>query len=311
MLKRKTKSRSTVIVLLLVALLALPKNGTPQVLADDSDLVVNVVDSLSVTITTPSAGNWATGNYNDFLKNEVSVSVVANSSDGFTVSMYSSENTSLKNTSKPSITLPTLESNATCSSATCTEFTANHWGYSLDGSSNTATYRPMVSTSANPITLIAANSGTTTGSKDIYFGAKADMTQAAGTYTGTVVINVVTGSITSENPITPTDPATNEDTTPNVATYNQPKNRTVHYVSSTNPTTETTTTTAQVSTGDVTSSYVAPAGVIRNTTSDVDEGGSPLAIGLAATASAVAAAGIFFFVLAKRDDDDEEDENNA
>lgn len=303
----------------------------PSVNAETANtaFTVNVRESLSVSLTTPS--EWASGDAGEFLRNKVSLNVSSNNASGFTASMYAKDSTDLTNTIANTETLPTLASSSAKSA-----FPVNHWGYSLgagnidsnmnnnsygetDAGNNSSNYYPLVSTSASPITILTGAGG---GSQDIYFGAKSDMTQAAGTYTGTVIISVVTGVIdTSTNPITPTDPATPNPSN-EIATYNDAPTGgsstaagTTTYTyrrsgASSGSSTGTNTTTTQVSDGDNISAYqgyTAPQGVVENTISNVVSD-SPLAAGLAATSAAAAAAGTFFFILAKRRENDDEEE---
>ena len=300
----------------------------------DTTFQVNVAESLSVSVTTPT--EWANGTINTFLRNAVGVSVSANSG-GFTASMYSEDSTNLTNTtSGSSDILPTLTN-----SYTRTSFPANYWGYSLgeyvldgttqnsytlngnsygetaagNGSSN---YYPLVSNSASPITIMdGATSVKKTGSQNIYFGAKADANQASGTYIGTVVISVVTGTINNnDNPITPVNPAHDNDpqgTNPSYAeNYGTSGDQgwTTYSTTSTSGSgaSATNTTTTQVSAGDTRSSYANPAGVLEDTYSSISEGSS-LATGLAVTATVAAASGYMFFIVAnRREREDEEAE---
>ena len=278
---------------------------------------VNVADSLAVTVTTPTS--WATGDIDTFLRNKVSIEVTSNDSSGFTASMYSETSTDLTNIAKNTFTIPTLASQSTRSA-----FPSDRWGYSLgtsslggrnygetDAGNNSSNYYPLVATSSSPITILQASSGTYSGTQDIYFGAKASISKASGTYTGTVLISVVTGTVTTpedpinDNPITPVNPATNDDTTEGYATYDSTNDRTVYYTTST--VSSDTVTTAEVSSGNTTSSYAAPAGVTTRTSSNINDGS--VALGLATAASVAAASGIFFFILAKRREEDEEEEN--
>ena len=288
-----------------------------------SDFEVKVAGTLSVSVTTPD--EWAAGDAGTFLRNTVKLSVATNDGNGFTASMYSSNTTDLSNTSKRTVKLPTLASSTVKSS-----FPDNYWGYSLkngsynsntygetDAGSASSRYYPLVSSSASPITVLT---GTSSAEQNIYFGAKANAAQAAGTYTGTVLISVVTGTVNDDssspsyNPTPPVNPATNNDTTANQATWipdqaassDHTRGRTVYYTTSNSVADSTTTTTTQVTTGDVRSSYANPAGVTTRTTSNIND--SSLALGLATTASVAAASGIFFFILAKRREEDEEDE---
>lgn len=276
---------------------------------------VNIKEALTVSVTTPKAGEWASGNANDFLRNTVNLAVDSNDTTGFTVSMTSASTTTgapLTNTAATSSsTISTLAANTswTRSNTTTTKF----WGYSVDDDNQTGTYYPVPLKTGTPVTLTPAN---TSGnwSDDIYFGAKADYTADSGTYRGTVIINVVTGAInTDTNPTVPTNPATPSDDPANdgEATYTgvgtttgtgtSGSNGTTIYTT-TSSTTATTTTRTEVTEGDVRDSYTAPAGVAK-----ISEG-TPLATGLAATSAVAAATGIVFFIIAKRRKDEEDEE---
>lgn len=319
MLKTKTK-----VIFGFAGMLAVTAVATPSILAVNTSATgctespcettfqVNVKETLSVALTTPQT--WASGNTGEFLRNKVSLSVNSNNAGGFTASMHSKTNTNLTNASNSSTTIPTLSSEPVCANEACSAFPDNRWGYSLNDGTNNGTYRAM-STSA--ISLISAGSGTTTGSQDIYFGAKANTSQASGTYVGTVVVNVVAGAISTDNPIIPTNPAVSTDAVAaNVATYDATTNRTVYYSTSTTPASggnpATRTTATEVTEGDVTDSYVNPAGVTQttpavSTSSNIVNNTSPFASSLAITAAAAAAAGAGFFILAKRRDEEEDE----
>ena len=312
MLKTKTKVKIGFVGILSIAAgvqaSAIVAN---QASADaDTTFQVNVVESLTVTLTTPSEG--ASGNMKTFLRNDVNLAVTTNNTSGFVASMYSSGTTNLTNTtSGGSETIETLSANTTRSDV------MNKWGYSLGGESwgdtesgdDTSTYKAL-QTSSSPISVLSASSATT-ASRDIYFGTRANAAKPSGTYTGTVVFGVVSGQ--SSTPVVPSDPAENSDTSASTATYDNTnnRNRTVYYDTSTSG--GETTTTAEVSSGDTTNSYnyAAAQGVTERTTASIASG-TPLATGLAVTAAVAATSGAIFFILAKRkkDDDDEEDEEN-
>ena len=287
--------------------LMIPFVGLNNTHADDkTNFNVNVKEALSVSVTTPSS--WASGNIDTFLRNKVSISVVSNNTAGFTASMTTkTTDTSLANTAKNTISLPTLSANTTRSN-----FPVNYWGYSLDDTdagNNSSTYRALVGSNSTPITLLSSTSATS-GSKDFYFGAKADATKAAGTYTGTVVINVVSGVIDNSNPATPTNPASpsgNEQ----VAEYHPAPTGNTSNGATTYTYTSGGATTTQISDGDNRAAYegyTPPQGVTYKTSSRIATN-TTLAGGLAATATFAAASGIFFFILLKKRDDDEEEEN--
>ena len=289
-----------------LTILALVFSNGSAIYADEvvnTAFEVNVQESLEVSITAPTT--WATGDANQFLRNTINVEVSTNNANGFRASMYSQNTTNLVNMSQNTETIPTLSSNRYRS-----DFPASYWGYSLNDGGNNGLYHPMVSTSANPITIIDASAGTTYESQDVYFGAKANMSKSAGTYTNTVIISVVTGVIDNNNPATPTNPS-NPNNTPNVATYNNSNNTTVYTYR--NSSSGNTTTTTQVSDGNNVSAYngyTPPQGARESvsTTESINEGAS-LAAGLATTAVIAAGTGMFFFALAaRREDDEEEDE---
>ena len=321
MLKRKVISLSLVfaVVLSQIGFLA-------SVYADSTNTTfqVNVKESLTVSITSPTSA--ATGNIDEFLRNKYTLDVTTNNANGFTASMYSVSTTNLTNTIANTQIIPTLSSSSTRGS-----FPANYWGYSLgttetlngktynetDAGNTSSNYHPLVSTSATPITVLtSSNSGS--GTRDIYFGAKANASKASGTYAGIVVISVVTDVIDNDNPITPVNPVGPSPDEEEPKYYptpsgGSPNGATTYTYRRTNPSTGTTTTTTQISDGDNRDSYngyTPPQGVIENTTSDINDGSS-LAAGLATTATVAAASGMFFFILAKRREDDEDEEEEA
>lgn len=269
----------------------------------NTDFNVDVKEVLSVSVSTPT--NWATGDIDTFLRNKVSINVVSNNTNGFTASMTTkTTDTSLTNTSKNTITLPTLTANTTRA-----DFSANYWGYSLDDTEpgdNSSTYKPLVGLGGTPITILSSTTASS-GSKDFYFGAKANATLASGTYTGTVVISVVSGVIDNTNPVTPIDPV-QPNPIPNTPSYNSTTNVTSYTYNPTVPNTNTTTT--DVVSGDVRGvyeGYTPPQGVTRSVTAKV-QNFSNLATLLAIAATIATASGIFFFFAARREEEDD-DEN--
>ncbi len=328
-----TKKVITNTSLLIAISSVLPLTTVNATTEQDANFTANVTESLSVSITTPEI--WASGNINEFLRNEVNVSVTSNNSNGFTASMFSDSTTNLTNNSLNTEIIPTLSTSFTRSS-----FPANYWGYSLGeytlggvaqgtytlngntygetlAGNDNSNYFPLVNTSATPITLISAASGTTSGSQTVYFGAKADATKAAGTYSGTVIISVVTDTISNDNPITPDNPVTpNTDT--NIAD-NQPtytgtgttigrttNGATVYTRSNTSGSGDsaTETVTTQINEGDITSSY--PLGVVNEYSYNVSSV-SPLVTGLSAAASLAAFSSIIFVITARRKQDEEDE----
>lgn len=281
-----------------------------SVSATDTTFQVNVREVLSVSITTPTA--WAKGEVDDFLRNKVTLSVTSNNINGFTALMNTEDNAAnLYHSSKANTVLQTLSSDNVTRSA----FPANRWGYSIDDNDNnngagidTSHYSKLVGASATPISLISNAQSTGESpitSRNIYFGAKSDITQASGTYSGTIVFNIISGVLPTDendppNPVIPANPAT--DVANGETVTDTTNNRVVSTVVTTDDQADTTTTTTTVS------EYVAPQGVTDTTSANIYDG-SMLTTGLAVTASVAAASGIFFFILAKRkkDDDDEEE----
>ena len=266
-----------------------------------SEFNVNVSEVLSVSVSTPT--NWASGDTDTFLRNKVSINVVSNNTNGFTASMtMKTADTFLTNTSKNTYTLPTLTTNTTRAN-----FPANYWGYSFDdieSGSDTSTYSALVGSSGTPITVLSSTTANS-GNKDFYFGAKANVTQASGTYTGTVVINVVSGVIDpATNPVVPVNPV-NPNPTPNTPAYNPTTNVTSYTYNPTVPNTDTSTTI--VTDGDtrgVYDGYTPPQGVSRSFTAKA-QNFSALATGLALTASIAATSGAFFLFAARREEEDD------
>lgn len=275
---------------------------------------VNVVESLTVEVTTP--GTWASGDINQFIRNDIGLHVVSNNPDGFTATMYSSGGTNLTNVAKSSATLPTMSASAQRSA-----FPTNAWGYSLDDGEGSGNYSPMTSSTSDPITVLTGD-GTVDPSQGIdnrdksttiYFGAKADASQASGTYAGTVVINVVTGKITENDtpvqPVTPTNPAT--PGADGVASYSTSGVGASTGYSGTTTYTEVdgNTTSTTVSGGDTRSSYTAAQGVTK---SSVSNRNTAIAAALATTAGVAAvSSGLLFFAYKRRKDDDDEEESQA
>ena len=287
---------------------------------------VNVRESLAVSITTPS--QYATGDIDTFLRNKVNVSVDTNATS-FVASMTTkTADTSLSHAQNKG-TIPTLDNDYAKSS-----FPTNYWGYSIndtDAGNSSSTYKALVGVgSVSPISLISSAESSSISSRDIYFGAKADITKASGTYSNTIVISVVTGVIEEDptdpgyNPTTPVDPATpaNPEETPQYSGANTTTGGTTNGATTYTYTRSygsgsaaTTTTTTQISDGDNRNTYVGytpPQGVTnrRTTTEEINEGDNSLATGLAVTSAAAATSGIVFFILAKRKKDDDEEEEN-
>lgn len=271
----------------------------------DTNFQVNIPEVLTISITHPN--EWAAGDVGVFLRNTVNLEVTSNNAAGFTATMTSDSTTTdgaaLTNTySSSDTTIPMLSAAWTRANTTATKF----WGYSIDDSSETGTYNAVALRGATTPTSILTTNASGSANQNIYFGAKADNTVDSGTYVGTVIISVVSGTITEDNPVTPVDPATPEDVNPPKTnpTYDNTNDRDRTVYTNTEVATGTTTDTLQVSEGDTTDSYADPHGV---TESKINEG-TPLATGLAATAAVSAIAGIAFFVAARRREEQDDDE---
>lgn len=331
MLKTKTKVITSSVGALSATLvflsIYLPSNTSAEACTTspcNTTFQVNVKESLTVSVTPDYTEN--TGDPGNFLRNKVSLSVATNSTSGFAASMYpsnySTTNAPLTNSANSTYTIPTWSAGTTyqCADATCAAFPANNWGYSLNDGSHTGTYNPMTGTSSAPTQILVGSAGTGSGSQDVYFGAKADSNQAAGTYTGTVIISVVTGTVT---PTTPSDPVTPSsdaviDDSGHSATYvaapagNTTGGATVYTTTSTSG--GLTTTTTQVSDGDNTASYSSPLGETyrnsgSNNISETNiETNSSAASAIAITAGALAAAGAVSLLIAGKRNKDDEDE---
>lgn len=315
MLKTKTKVMLSLAVLISAAGFVVSATTNKDATAEactsspcNTTFQVNIKETLAVTITPDSTGG--TGDIGDFLRNKVTLNVISNNATGFTASMYAS-NTSLTNAADSSKTIPTLTQTYQRSA-----FPDNYWGYSLDvndtslnnksysenDAGNNGSYYHALPTSSAPASVIA-QSGAGQITRKLYFGTKTDISQASGTYLGTIVISVVTGSVTPSGPTTPSNPATPNATSEavyNPAPTGGPNGTTV----------QTSGTTTVVSDGDNRSAYANAAGVTERNLAENISNGSTIATGIAIAAAVAAAAGTGFLIFAKRrdDDDDEEEE---
>ena len=303
--------KSSMVLTLILAAIFLSSSYSSDTSAteqQDVDFEVDVSEALSVSITTPSS--WASGSAGTFLRNKVTVDVVANNVQGFTASMIASDaNAELKHSSK-NTSISTLNTSYACTNnITCPEFPSNKWGYTIDDGINLNVYHPMVGSSGSPISLISTAESTQQNpitSRDIYFGAKSDISQTAGTYSGTVVFYVVSGAVAAEQEQEqepePAAPSNSPEVTPaatpsSIASYSAP--------ATTNNTVPTATSTTTTSQGNTLDSYQEPAGVTNS--SDIHDN-SILTTGLAVAASVAATSGIILFIVAKRKKDDDAEE---
>ena len=269
--------------------------------AEDNDYFsLNIREILSISITTPTS--WAEGDIDEFLRNKITVNVTSNNGNGFTAGMTTkTSDTDLKHVTKETYSIPTITSNYLCNNSTCSNFPSNNWGYSLDNSN----YEGILGSDHAPITILSSENSTS-DSGDVYFGAKTNVDQSSGTYTGAIVITVVSGTSGADLP----DPSGSEESHPaepgpeNEAYYDSESDTTVYTYKPDNG-----TTTTIVSEGDDTAlyeGYTPPQGVVRSNSANIYSG-SLIATILATTASVAAGTGILFFILAKRKKDEDED----
>lgn len=323
MFSKASKVIPSIIVICILAALA-NVNLSPAFAANPSPqnavFEVSVNESLSVSITTPE--DWAKGDAGDLLRNKITLNVHSNNANGFTASMATNtNNTDLVHTTVATTTgnttIPTLSSNWTRSNTGVSDF----WGYSLNDAEETGTYSPLVGSDGSPITLISRSESIDPASpitsRDIYFGAKASANKVAGTYSNTVVISVVSGITTPDdptdpnnNPVIPHDPVTptsNPGATDPAAnpSYSTTYDRTAYTSTSSDGTSTTTTTT--ISEGNAVGSYANPHGIKRSGDADI-AGNAGLTAALAVATVVAAGTGTFFFILAKRKKDDDEEE---
>lgn len=315
----KTKTKVITKTMIIIATIIMFLLGVNRVFAveDTTNFEVNVRESLTVSISSPTT--WASGDIDTFLRNKFSLYVSTNNAAGFTASMTTkTADTFLTNTSKNSAIIPTLAAGSTRGS-----FPANYWGYSLgttatlnnqtynetDVGNLSSNYYPLVNNVSTPITVLSSSSASS-GSQDIYFGAKANASLPSGTYVGTVVINVVTGVIDNTNPITPVNPAT--PTEDEVATYrpaptgSSSGSTTYTHRSSSSGTSTVTTEISAADNTDAYTGYTPPQGVFSDTTLNIAKE-SMLITGFATAASVATTSGLFFFIAAKRREIDEDD----
>lgn len=287
---------------------------------------VNVQETLSMTVT-PEAQEGATGNTDTFLRNKITVAVASNNGQGFTAGMTTkTADTSLahinaEGTPDSKGTIPTLTSTTSnrggSSDTTYAGFPANNWGYSLDDGEGTGTYSKLVGVNDAPITVLSSKNAETSASSDVYFGAKADKSKAAGTYKGTVVFTVTSG--TQGSPLLPQGPAGDPGSSdgPQIADNPQTSEAPSYVYTTNNRTYQSYNYSSAASAGrnatedsqkkTTAGEYAAPLGAIERSASNIQTG-SPIARILMIVAFSAAGVGIVFFVLAKRRKDDEDEE---
>ena len=277
----------------------------------DTTINVTAEEMLTVAVTMPETQASGDGSASGtFLRNKVALAVTTNNATGFTATMTTSTvDTDLTNGIDE---IPILTANTTRGA-----FPSNYWGYSINDADTNAgdsssTYRPIAALGASvPSYITNSPSSSSTVTKNIFFGAKANLSKSSGTYSNTVIISVVSGvnDTENQNPTTPTNPVhpSDDDSSDGTATFKPSpaggSNTGATVYTKQNGTTTGTTITSGDTTG---ATYANPAGV--TTVSSVGEG-TPLATGLAVTAGVAATAGVIFFIVAKRrrDDEDEED----
>ena len=130
----------------------------------------------TITITPTTDGTFRT--------TTVNLTATTNNISGYSVLMSTtSDFTALMHTEDYTYYIPTIKQNYTSST-----FPTNSWGYSMDGTN----YKPI--TALGRATTIRETTSATSDYTDTFpvtFGAKADMGQAAGTYTSEVVFTLV------------------------------------------------------------------------------------------------------------------------
>ncbi|MDO4612228.1 MAG: hypothetical protein Q4B29_02090, partial [Candidatus Saccharibacteria bacterium] len=296
----KKKVLSSLLTTILFALVSVFPASAAELTQDANvtiNLDINEVLSITAENVTPEDGSWNVGDINTFLRNKIVFKVASNNIAGFTASMASKDTTDLVNQAKASSKIPTL-----ASSTTAGAFPVNRWGYSLEDSDtlNTNANYNALQTSAISLT---PDTTYTTFTEEIFFGAKADVTQDSGTYANTIVFTVVTGVVTdSETPPAsdPTNPTPSDPGTEDVIASNTPSQ-----ISNDDGAVETYALGGSENDSEEGSlEYTSPQGV---TTTKLGSG-TPLVTGLAVTAGVAAATGIFFLVAAKRKKDEEEEE---
>lgn len=314
-------SRATVSILGAGAIVALIGTSPLPAFADnpepaDAKFDVNIQEALSVSVTVPE--EWAKGDAGDLLRNKVSLKVSSNNANGFTASMTTkTADTDLRHQTVESTNdnalIHTLSSDWDRSDTSTTNF----WGWSINDDEESGTYSPLVGLGSGPITLITREASIDPNnpitSRDIYFGAKVNISKVAGTYSNTVIISVVTGIVAPDdptNPVIPDNPvAPSESGSDEIAEYSTTtggsSNGVTTYTYRTTNDDNTTTTTTNVNDGDTRNSYDRPQGVKRATETDTPDN-SALITTLAAAAGVATGAGMFFFVLAKRKKDENE-----
>lgn len=285
---------------------------------------VNVQEVLNMTITNEGGKVSATGDVDQFLRDKVTVNVSSNNGTGFTAGMTTLKDTTELSHATLSTSLPTLQATAKCggtSDANCAQFAANHWGYSLDDTDagKAGTYAALVGAKQTPIT-IASSATQASASKDVFFGAKANQSQASGTYKGTVVFTVTSGTKGSDLPAasgTSGDPTPGEDFQPSISpstnsvpTYTYTTNNRTYRSTATSIADATVSTDAGQTKRSTANDFVSPLGVNQKedqTFSNIQHG-SIITTTLMVVAIIAAGVGIFFFILARRRDREEEDE---
>lgn len=325
----RSKNLSPKVLLGLFAVSALALSLPGSVRAEDpsggSTFEVNVGEMLSVTVTTPD--KWASGDTGAFVRNTIVLDVASNNSNGFVATMGTkNSDASLTNDLDATATIPTLTKSYTRAS-----FPVDRWGYSLgdyqDGvtvgdsaaGNDKSIYRPMSSTSS-PVTLLSSSSASS-GSQNIYLGAKISSATTSGWYSGTITISVVSGTVnpsasssTGQN-ASSVSPASASSATPQTASSgNDPSSgstssqlasystgRTVNVASSSDSSDvpgAPDDTVSSASQNDLMSSYAPPQGVSDQVGADIDNSNS-VASALAVASATAAATGAALLVYSR------------
>ena len=268
---------------------------------------INVAEIITVTLKEPAS--WAIGGTSTLLRNKINVEATTNSPIGVTVSMWAGPTTNLEHTTAYSSSDTSSYIETLAADTTASAFPVNRWGYSVNDTvagNNSATYSALkTSTDAIQLFTTVGTSSVGGSNKDVYFAAKADGDKQSGTYSQEVYFAAVSGTIDTDNPRVPVNPAgPNSDTS--VAHYDAPRTVTTHTTRSTSGSGTssvsgaTNNTTTEVVTGDVASYYAHAAGVETSTdpastTTTGTDSMLPTVLGATAGIATISGAGLYAF----------------
>lgn len=166
------------------------------------DFNVDVALKLSVSLSNNLVKD--SGINGEFLRDYTTLGVSSNNHAGYIATFTTDKKSTNENATnlihdyRDSI-LPTLDTSVVRS-----EFPIGKWGYSMDDTldgDDTSTYGPLVAMdSVSPIVVMDTNEPSS-GSQDIYFGARMGPTQPTGTYSNSIVFKIV-AKVTEPAPTT-------------------------------------------------------------------------------------------------------------